>query len=107
MGPVYASRIGLDIPQVSNFMASAILGAMLLAWPLGQLCDRFDRYRIMVAVSSVAAACSLAVVLLGSFNMPLLILFVGVYMGRQELDPRNPEFDSEPEPDKADTEPGK
>lgn len=81
MGPVYASRIDLDVNQVSNFMAAAIVAAMLLAWPVGQLCDRFNRYRIMLGAAAIAAGCSLVVALMGSFNMPLLILFVGLYMG--------------------------
>jgi len=81
MGPVYATRIGLDIPRISNFMASAIIAAMLLAWPTGWVCDRFNRYWIMLATAALAAICSLMVALIGNFNMPLLVLFVGLYMG--------------------------
>ncbi|WP_166254720.1 MFS transporter [Marinobacter salicampi] len=81
MGPVYANRIGLDVTQLSNFMASAIVAAMLLAWPIGRLCDRFDRYRVMVISAIIAAACSLAAALLGEYNMLLLVFFVGLYMG--------------------------
>ncbi len=81
MGPVYADRIGLQVNQISNFMASAIVAAMLLAWPVGRLCDRFNRYRVMLFVAAIAGACSLAAALLGSFNMPLLTLFVGLFMG--------------------------
>lgn len=81
MGPVYADNIGLGVNQVSNFMASAIIAAMLFAWPMGRLCDRFDRYRVILGAAAVAAVCSLIAALLGSFNKVLLILFVGLYMG--------------------------
>lgn len=81
MGPVYASSIGLEIDQISNFMASAIIAAMILAWPVGRICDHFDRYHVILVASIVGAACSLAAAIIGSFNMILLILFVGLYMG--------------------------
>ncbi|MDF0750174.1 MFS transporter [Marinobacter sp. 71-i] len=81
MGPVYADRIGLDLGQLSNFMASAIVAAMLLAWPIGRLCDRFDRYRVMLVAAVIAALCSLVAAVIGSLNMIALVLFVGLYMG--------------------------
>ena len=81
MGPVYADRIGLDLNQVSDFMATAIIGAMILAWPIGQLCDRFDRYRVMLVAAATAAACSLVAAVIGSANMVALVFFVGLYMG--------------------------
>lgn len=81
MGPVYGNRIGLDVNQLSNFMASAIVAAMILAWPVGRLCDRFDRYRVMLVAASVAAVCSLAAAFIGAMNMYVLVLFVGLYMG--------------------------
>ncbi|MBL3556920.1 MULTISPECIES: MFS transporter [Marinobacter] len=81
MGPVYADRIGLDLGQLSNFMASAIVAAMLLAWPIGRLCDHFDRYRVMLVAATVAALCSLVAAFIGNLNMIALVLFVGLYMG--------------------------
>lgn len=81
MGPVYADRINLDVTQISNFMASAIVAAMILAWPIGRLCDRYDRYRVILAAAGTAGVCSLAAALIGGFNMVLLILAVGLYMG--------------------------
>lgn len=81
MGPVYANSIGLEVNEISNFMASAIIAAMILAWPVGQLCDRYNRYKIMLGAAALAGLCSLVAALLGNFNMPLLIFFVGLYMG--------------------------
>lgn len=81
MGPVYANQIGLDVDQLSNFMASAIVAAMIMAWPVGRFCDHFDRYRVMQAATLIAAGCSVAAALVGSFSMLVLILFVGLYMG--------------------------
>ncbi|MBS3803587.1 MAG: MFS transporter [Oleiphilaceae bacterium] len=81
MGPVFADRIGLDLGQISNFMASAIIAAMLLAWPVGRLCDRFDRYRILLVAACLAAAASAAAALAGGYSIILLVVCVGLYMG--------------------------
>lgn len=81
MGPVYADRIGLELDQLSNFMASAIVAAMILAWPVGRVCDRFDRYRVMVVVAIIAALSSIIAATIGSDSMVVLTFFVGLYMG--------------------------
>jgi len=81
MGPVYADRIGLELEQLSNFMASAIVAAMILAWPVGRVCDHFDRYRVMLVVAIVAAVASLIAATISAGNMGLLMFFVGLYMG--------------------------
>ncbi|KEF29873.1 MAG: MFS transporter [Gammaproteobacteria bacterium] len=81
LGPVYATLIGLDVAKTSTFMASAIVSAMILAWPIGWLCDRFDRRRVMFVTALVAAGAAVAVALIGTFNLWLLTLFVGVFTG--------------------------
>ncbi len=81
LGPVYATMIGLDVSQTANFMASSILAAMLLAWPIGVLCDRFDRRRIMFCIALVAAIAALAVAMLGGRQLGLLTLAVAVFTG--------------------------
>jgi MFS family permease len=81
MGPVFGNQMGLDAGEISNFMAAAIIAAMLLAWPVGRLCDHFDRNRIMLVASCVAAVASLSAALVGGFNIPLLVFSVGVFIG--------------------------
>lgn len=84
MGPVFANRIGLDLGQLSNFMALAIIAAMLLAWPIGRLCDHFDRYRVMLIVAIVAALSSVVAAAIAAFSAGsdlALFGFVGLYMG--------------------------
>ena len=81
LGPVFANQIGLEQDQTSNFMAIAIIAAMLLAWPVGRLCDLFDRNRIMLAAATVAALASLSAALLGSVSALILLVSVGVFIG--------------------------
>ncbi|MBB5321845.1 MFS transporter [Marinobacter oulmenensis] len=81
LGPVYATLVGLDVARTSTFMASAIVAAMLLAWPLGRLCDRFDRRRVMFWVGLLAALSAVGVALLGALNLVLLTILVGLFTG--------------------------
>ncbi|MBW0148205.1 MFS transporter [Marinobacter arenosus] len=81
LGPVYATLVGLDVARTSTFMASAIVAAMIMAWPLGRLCDHFDRRRVMFWIAMMAAGSASAVAYLGAANPWLLTLFVGLFTG--------------------------
>lgn len=81
LGPVYATMIGLDLQQTSLFMAIAIVAAMILAWPLGRICDRHDRRRVMLCVSFIGAVAALAAAFLGVEHPVLLIAAVGAFTG--------------------------
>lgn len=81
LGPVYALLIGLDVAQTSAFMASAVVAAMVLAWPMGLVCDRFDRRRVMCCVSLASAAAAVLVAVTGAANLWLLTLLVGLFTG--------------------------
>ncbi|WP_166268716.1 MFS transporter [Marinobacter caseinilyticus] len=81
LGPVYATLVGMDVSEVSVFMATAIVAAMLLAWPLGQVCDRFNRRKVMCWVALIAAIAGTAAALLGPGQLWLLMLAVGVFTG--------------------------
>ena len=81
LGPVYATLVGLDVAKTSTFMASAIVAAMLFAWPIGRVCDHFDRRRVMFLVSVVAAAAALGVAVFGAGQLAVLTVLVGVFTG--------------------------
>ncbi len=81
LGPVYATLVGLEVSRVSTFMASAIVAAMILAWPLGRLCDLFDRRRVMFWVALIAAVASGLVVFFGADRLWLLTLLVALFTG--------------------------
>ncbi|MDF0751365.1 MFS transporter [Marinobacter sp. 71-i] len=81
LGPVYATMVGLEVSRVSTFMASAIVAAMILAWPLGLICDRFDRRRVMFWVAVMAGTSAVLVGVFGAERMWLLTLLVGLFTG--------------------------
>lgn len=81
MGPVFANRIGFDLGQLSNFMASVILAAMLLAWPIGRVCDHFDRYRILLIAATMAAVSGILAAALSNFSPLTMMVFAVLCMG--------------------------
>lgn len=81
MGPIYADRVGLSLPQLSWFMAAAVLAAMAFAWPLGRLCDRFERRTVLLWIALGAALASAATALLGALGPQPLIASNALFMG--------------------------
>ncbi len=81
LGPVYATLVGMDLKSTSVFMAAAIIAAMLVAWPLGRICDSFDRRRVMLWVALAGALAALVSALLGPDQFWLLLLAVGLFTG--------------------------
>lgn len=81
LGPVYATLVGLDVSDTSTFMASAIVVAMIFAWPMGRLCDRFDRRKVMFWIALLGAGSACMVAGLGAERLWVLMLFVGLFTG--------------------------
>lgn len=75
LGPVFASRSGLDVGALVYFMAGATLAGALAQWPFGRISDRIDRRFVIVAVAIGAAVVG---ALLGVWRepptVPLIVL---------------------------------
>lgn len=93
MGAVYALEIGLERSQIASFMAAAIIGAVILQWPIGMISDRMDRRRLiaLLCVAVTVVALMLAAVpasqtgllytlmfLFGGMSLPLYGVFVAL-----------------------------
>jgi len=74
LGPVFAGQLNHGAEGVSLFMSVTILGALVMHGPVGILSDRFDRRKVIIALSSVSAAVSLLVVI--GYHMPFWLLLV-------------------------------
>ena len=54
LGPLFAAGSGLDTADVAAFMAASILASVATQFPVGRFSDRFERRRVLVAVSPLA-----------------------------------------------------
>ncbi|MEO3413982.1 MFS transporter [Roseovarius sp. CAU 1744] len=77
MAAVYGAEAGLSVGQISTFVATFYIGALVVQYPLGYLSDRMDRrVLIMGAALVTGAGAFIAMVLGGYFSMLLLGAFL-------------------------------
>jgi MFS family permease len=77
MAAVYAAQAGMSLGQISAFVASFYIGAMLLQYPLGWLSDRSDRRVLIMGVAAIGGTGAVAGMFLsGQFYGLLLVGFV-------------------------------
>ena len=81
MGAVYAKAIGFSVSEVSLYMALAVIGSAIFPWPLGWLADRFDRRRVITAVTTVLALLCLGGLYVAPFSRTGLLAIVFLYGG--------------------------
>ena len=72
MSSVYASRVGLELVEISTFIATFYIGALVLQYPLGWISDRMDRRMLIMTVSAVGGAGALGGTLFGSHYLILI-----------------------------------
>lgn len=49
--PIFGKEINLSVFQISQVMGFAILGGVVLQWPIGHLSDIFNRRKVLIGVS--------------------------------------------------------
>ncbi|WGW03208.1 MFS transporter [Tropicibacter oceani] len=77
MAAVYGSVAGLSLGQISIFVASFYVGALLLQYPLGWISDRMDRRVLVFIVAAFGgAAAAIAIFAGGNFNLLVAAAFV-------------------------------
>ena len=81
LGPVYAQRLGMDVKGVSYFMTAAVLGTVLMQWPIGALSDRFDRRRVLTVITLLAGITAFGCGLLVDYPVHWLFAGVGMFAG--------------------------
>ncbi|MEX0337554.1 MAG: MFS transporter [Arenibacterium sp.] len=72
MSAVYGAQAGLSVAEISIFVGTFYVGAMLLQYPLGWLSDRMDRRLLILAVAFVGGFASLVGMVMGSL-FPFLL----------------------------------
>lgn len=78
---VYATTIGMPVPQIAIFVSSGILGGLVMQWPLGKLSDRFDRRSVLTASIFAAAALGAVLAFVPDLGFWPFVLLAGAYGG--------------------------
>lgn len=77
MAAVYGTEAGLSVAQISAFVSTFFIGAVVLQYPIGWISDRMDRRLLILIVAAVGGAGSLiGLILGGDFVMLLVSAFV-------------------------------
>jgi len=81
LAPVYGHQINMNVQEIAIFMSTAVLAAMVFAWPLGRISDLFDRRLVMLILALIAATSSLGTALFGQANLFALFLSAQLFIG--------------------------
>jgi MFS family permease len=77
MSAVYAASVGMTLPQMTMFVASFYVGALVLQYPLGWISDRVDRRKLIIVMSAIGGIAALSGYIGGgSFTLLLGVGFV-------------------------------
>jgi MFS family permease len=77
MGPLFALKYGLTIPQIDTLMSISVFGGVIALWPIGWISDIVDR-RLMIVVTSLIAAIA---ALLIATHLVKAVVFTYVMIG--------------------------
>ncbi|HEY8585817.1 MAG TPA: MFS transporter [Rhodanobacter sp.] len=80
--PLYAAARGLGADGIGTYMSVAIVGGVVLQWPLGRFSDRIDRRLALSLISATAALAALTNLFLpdagGAVAMMVIFIFGGM-----------------------------
>ncbi|SLN13378.1 MFS transporter [Ruegeria meonggei] len=73
MASVYGARAGLSLVEISTFIATFYIGAVVLQYPLGWFSDRMDR-RFLIMLAAITGACGSVAGMMFGVNFPILLV---------------------------------
>ncbi len=73
MSAVYGTEAGLSVAQISTFVSTFFIGAVITQYPIGWLSDRLDRRMLIVAVSVIGGIGALIGAFFGESFTALLV----------------------------------
>lgn len=73
LGPIFATRLGLDSQEAGFYMAIAIGASLIIQWPLGILSDRMNRLILITIVASILIVLAILI------NLPWVTnIYIGI-----------------------------
>jgi MFS family permease len=77
MAAVYGGKAGMSVGQISLFVSSFYIGALILQYPLGWISDRMDRRLLILITAAMGGGAALIAMMAGdNFTLLLLAAFV-------------------------------
>ena len=73
MSAVYGTQVDMSVEQISLFVATLYIGALVLQYPIGFLSDRMDRRVLILGSAALGGAAALAAFML-PFSFPLVLV---------------------------------
>lgn len=74
MAPVYATELGLSLGQLSGFISSFFVGAIVLQYPIGWFSDRMDRRVLIIGAAIAGALVAVGGIFLANSFLALLVI---------------------------------
>jgi MFS family permease len=81
MAPVFGTKIGLSVFQLSWFMSTTVIGGFAVQWIIGIVSDRFDRTIILAIVACLAAMLSFGIVMNNGTSYYWLLVEMAIFGG--------------------------
>lgn len=78
--PLFATLIGFSTSQVGLLMSASVFSAMILAWPIGWICDRVERSRVLFVSAIVAGVAALLVTISSELPFTLVAILLSIFM---------------------------
>ena len=72
MSAVFGAQIGLSLSQISIFVASFYIGAMIFQYPIGWVSDKMDRRLLILLISAASATGSASAYFAGGYFFALV-----------------------------------
>ncbi|GGC04521.1 MFS transporter [Marinobacterium zhoushanense] len=85
MVPLFGSLTGMSVKEVSQLMTASVLMAVLLAWPVGWICDRIQRSKVLLTVLLFATLLSCGVALTVKMAFPIRLTLSALLLGLMSL----------------------
>jgi MFS family permease len=81
MAPVFGTKIGLSVFQLSWLMSITVFGGFTVQWIVGLVSDRYDRTLIMIIIAGLIALFSFAIVINTGASYLRLLIEMGIFGG--------------------------
>ena len=81
MAPVFGTKIGLSVFQLSWFMSTTVIGGFAVQWMIGIISDRFDRTLVLSIITGFVALLSLSMVMNSGISYAWLLFKMAIFGG--------------------------